>query len=279
MVTRMSTSKLKNIVLMVLVVLNIFFLALVIRDGVTERTTRRRTIENLATILADNGIVLAAELPELAAPSLQRTSRDAYADATLSRAVLGDCEPIDAGGSATIYAGERGAATFNLRGEFLVEFFDGFALRGSETDTVKAVRSLLKKMRVDATQPTVTAGAEQQGDETITAVCLYRSLPTYNCVITFEFERGLLVRIIGRRPSGVTEAARTTERGLPTVMLGFLRHVMDTEIDVTKITDVSAGYSLNVGAFGTGELVPVWRIDTDAGEFIIDAMTGEITVG
>ena len=275
----MSTSKLKNIILMVLVVLNFFFLALVISDNITERSTRRRTIENLATILADNGIVLAAELPELAAPTLQRTSRDAYADATLSRAVLGDCEPIDAGGSATIYAGERGTATFNLRGEFLVEFYDGYALRGSDSDPAKAVRSLLGKMRVDATQPVITAGAQTAGSETITAVCLYRNLPTYNCVITFEFERGLLTRITGRRPSGVTEAARTTERGLPTVMLGFLRHIIDAELRVTKITDVSVGYSLNVGAFGAGELVPVWRIETDDGDFLIDAMTGEITVG
>lgn len=273
----MSTAKLKNIILMVLVFLNIFFLALVVSDRVSERNTRRRTTENLTTILSVNGIELAAELPAFDAPNLQRTSRDAYAEATISRAVLGDCAPIDGGGSATIYAGERGTATFNLRGEFLVEFDDGFFLRGSDSDPIKAVQKLLGKMRVDTDLPIISDGA-QQGSETITALCLYRTQPTYNCVITFEFERGLLVRISGRRPSGVTETTSVSGRGLPTVMLGFLSHVTDNALPVTQITSVSAGYSLNVGAFGSGELVPVWRLGTDAGEFIVDAMTGEISV-
>ncbi|MDR0905197.1 MAG: hypothetical protein LBN00_03315 [Oscillospiraceae bacterium] len=271
----MSTAKIKNIVLVVLLFLNVFFLAVAARDIYENNAARRRTIENFGVIMQNGGIELSdGAMPELTAPKPQKTSRDPYAEATIARAALGDCEPTDSGGTPSQYIGERGTATFNARDEFEIKYTGDYAVAENEAEMLSVAKKLLRRMKIETAEPEIS---DNGGDITVfAAVCRYRKTPTFNCVITFTFDDGRLIGIAGRRPSGVSEAAGGAERDLPTSMLGFLQFVLDSGAEVTKITGITAGYRLNVGAFGTGELMPCWRLDTDAGAFYIDALTGAV---
>jgi hypothetical protein len=271
----MSTAKIKNIVLVVLLFLNVFFLAVAARDSYDRSAARRHTIESLGVIMQNGGIELSeGVLHSLNAPTPQKTSRDAYAEATIARAALGDCAPTDSG-TPSQYVGDGGTATFNARDEFEIRYTNGYGSAAATEEMLTVAKKLLRRMKIDASE---LKAAESGGEKTVySAVCEYRGIPTFNCVITFTFDGGgRLTGITGRRPSGVSEAAGGALRDLPTSMLGFLKFVLDGGAEVTKITAVTAGYRLNVGAFGTGELIPCWRFDTDAGAFYIDALTGAV---
>ena len=270
----MSTAKLKNIILLVLVFLNLFFLTLIAVDAVRETATRRRTIEQLTQIMQNSGVTVDGDIiPKIDAPRAQSTSRDAYAEATLARIALGDCEPVDSGGTSTTYIADNGEGTaiFNIRSEFVIDYTYGLDISG---DLVSAVKKQLRRMKIETEEPRV---AFAEGDLTIiVAEIRCRDMPTFNCTVSFEFENSLLMRISGRRPSAITEVSGGRERNLPTAMLGFLQYILDGGAEVTEITEITAGYSMNVGVFGAGELAPVWRFTTDDGVFLVNALTGQV---
>ncbi|MDR1065004.1 MAG: hypothetical protein LBL25_01375, partial [Oscillospiraceae bacterium] len=267
----MSTSKIKNIVIAVLVFINVFFLSAVLVSRVGEASGRRRVIDDLRTVLENAGVALEdGAIASLESLRPMSTERDAYGEAYLARAVLGDCSPSQDGGANSVYTGERGTAEFNARGEFRIELTEPYAARGGARAEAKR---LLREMGLDASDPALSVNGDT---ETASAVCEYKGAPTFNCVVSFEFEGGLLLRVTGRRPSGVKEAPPGTLRELPTALLEFLAFVRGGGIDCSRILSVEAGYRLTVSAFGDGTLSPGWLVTTDAGGFFINSPTGEI---
>ena len=266
----MSSAKIKNIILIVLVFLNAFFLAIIGVDTIKERTAHRRTVENLTTIMRNSGITVREDaLHRRDAPLTQKTSRDAYAEATVARAALGNCELLETSGTSSSYGNNQGTATFNVRGEFTVEYDEPYELFTSATGYSRAIKKLLRKMGIEAVETYASAV-----DDYIVATCLYRGTPIYNCEISFFFENGKLVRITGRRPSSIVESPGEAERDLSTATLGLLKFVLDEKISLTEIHSITAGYRFNVGAFGAGELTPTWSFETDVGAFSLDALSG-----
>ncbi|MDR2420897.1 MAG: hypothetical protein LBD49_02165 [Oscillospiraceae bacterium] len=267
----MSTSKLKNIVIAGLVFINVFFLAAISLSSIGESSERRGILSDLRTVFESSGIRLAGELPS-SSESLRPLSaeRDAFGEAAIARAALGECAPSGDGGARALYTGERGAAEFNARGEFKIEFAEPYSPRG---DVSSATKRLLRDMGIDAAAPALS---ESGGIVTATSVFLYKGAPAFNCAISFEFEDGRLLRVTGRRPSGIKDAPAASLRSLPTALLGFLTFARGGGTDCSEIASVTAGYRFAVSAFGEGALSPGWLLDTDAGGYFIDASTGEV---
>ncbi|MDR0838819.1 MAG: hypothetical protein LBN99_04165 [Oscillospiraceae bacterium] len=264
----MSTAKIKNLILAALVLINVFFLIDVLWEKIGEAAERRQITENLTAIMEKGGIELhSGAIGEIRGPAAQSTVRDPFGEATIARAVLGDCELVESGTRARYESG-LGEATFNTRGEFVITARKELA--ASDGEPARYAKRLLRAMKLDASEPVAT------GSNTATAVCEYRGTAVFNCVITFEFDGEGLVTVSGRRPSGVSEAPDVATRDLPTLLLGFLSLVRDGGADCTSISSVEAGYRLSVGAFGDGSLSPGWRVETDVGAFFLDAVTGAI---
>lgn len=269
----MSTSKIKNIVIAVLIFINLFFLAVLTISSAGEAAEHHRILDDLRMVFTENGIGLPESLPgSLLSMKTLETERDAFGEASAARAVLGDCSPSGEGGANSVYTGARGTAEFNARGELKIELTEPYTPRGGSAAAV--AKRLLRDMGIDAAAPTI-----HENDEitTAVAVCEYKGVPMFNCSVSFEFNKaGALLRVTGRRPTGIKEAPQDRLRDLPTALLGFLTFTRAGGADCTELISVAAAYRLTVSAFGDGTLSPGWLITTDAGVYFIDALMGEI---
>jgi hypothetical protein len=59
-----------------------------------------------------------------------------------------------------------------------------------------------------------------------------------------------------------------------TLLMHFLRTAGE-DGRVSEITGLRCGYFIRGSASGEAELIPVWRVETDAGDFYLNGFTGK----
>ena len=70
------------------------------------------------------------------------------------------------------------------------------------------------------------------------------------------------------------QPARSSTIDVPTVLMRFLNIVLDGGHVCSSLDELELCYNMRANAAGEGELIPVWRIATDTGEFYINANDG-----
>jgi hypothetical protein len=264
-----SASKLKNLVIAALLLINVFFAAILLYDRGGEALERQRALDNIRTVLANGGVAISISAPreggDLRALS---TSRDTAAEESVALALIGSAERVDLGGNIFAFENEKGRATFNMGGEFAVEL-----VYSAETgDALTVARRVLRATGIETTEPEVHGS---DGDETVATICAYKKTPVFNCPVSLEFEGGQLTRVSGRMPTGVRAGGGAGIAGLESVLLRFGEAVR-SGIACSEVYDAIPGYRFYVGAFGEGELAPGWRLVTDVGVFFVNSLTNEV---
>jgi hypothetical protein len=259
----MSAGRIKNLVIVALIMINLFLLVFFIWSRAGEISVRREIIEDICTVMGNNGIILRpSSIDGVRGLAARGTSRDAAAEDAVVSAVLGGFEKTDSG-SISRYSGPRGSASFNGRGEFVFELVPG-AVKAEDAET--HVRGLLKNMGL---RTGATVAERSDGVTSVSVVCTFEGAPVFNCPARFDSEDGSLVRVSGRRADATRDAAGESISGVADALLAFLSYAKSEEISCGEIRLVEAGYQFNVGAVGDGELSPGWRLDTDQGEFFV----------
>ncbi|MDR3277985.1 MAG: hypothetical protein LBT12_04360 [Oscillospiraceae bacterium] len=281
----MSGSKIKSLVIAALALINVFFLVIFIWGRADTALAARRALENIRQIMLESGVTLqSGAVHGGAALKALRTGRDAAGEEAIARACLGDVSAEDQGGGILRYTSALGSATFNSRGEFVIEYTAPVADR---ENLASAARRWLRTRDMEATAPiaaetvgmqavSAVIGAETDGTQTVSAVYTYKKTLIFNCRVTFELTDGGRLRVTGRRPAGIREGGTGAIADVSTVLMGFLSSIRAGEVSCRAITDVRAGYHFNAGALGDGELSPGWRVTTDAGEYFVNSLTGEL---
>ena len=86
----MESSKIKNLIICILVVVNLFLAGLAATDGIQASRNRAAANEAVHTILENNGIMLTLrELPETDGLQSYAVSRDLEREKTMVSSVLG----------------------------------------------------------------------------------------------------------------------------------------------------------------------------------------------
>lgn len=266
----MSVARIKTVTIAILLFINVFFLAVIIRDTVADARGERQALADVCTVLSNSGISLDPEnIKTAGAIKMMRTARSLDSEATIARAVLGDAEVTE--GAIYRYVSEgRGTAEFSSAGNFEIQLSAGtFTDSGN---AVKAVKKLLRSMKIETSEILETDG------DTVAAVCAYGGVSIFNCTIEFTFSGGSLVTIVGKNITGVEAADNTMSISTPgTVLLGFLASVLEGDVVCTSIEGIEAGYQHHIaGSFGEGVISPAWLINTDSGRYIVDDASGEI---
>ena len=269
-----SVSRLKTLFIAALLLINAFFLTIIIADRYDDARNERQAIENLCAILMSNGIAID---PDSIKPAgelrAMRTARDVETEAAIANAFL---EQVEMTGQGVIYLydnAERGMAKFYSACDFEIQLNEGVII--SDDNTLKTVRQLLRDMKIEASMLTVSI---EPDSEIVTVVNTYRDAGIFNGSIDFIFEGGSLRTVIGRYVTGVEllgEGTVISHAG--TALLEFLAAVKRGDIECESILSVEAGYLQSVvGPFGEGIIAPVWLITTGAGQYTVDSATGEI---
>ncbi|MEG1632418.1 MAG: hypothetical protein RR314_00045 [Oscillospiraceae bacterium] len=272
----MDSSKIKNFIIVVLVIVNILLLAVVGVDGARARAAERRAMDGVSDIFAAQGIALSPNLKTKNTNlPVRSVSRAADGEQRRVASLLGDVTVQDQGGSILFYSGEKGQAVFRGTGGFEILMNDGAIPTGRDAENT--ARAFLKKLGVSAVSGHGSAISDvEDGSGTVVLRCRSGKTEVVGCKVTFTFTNGSLLLVIGSRPLEVVSTDRSGEAlDVPTVLLRFLNIVSEGGHICSELRNLEPCYMQSTSASGTGFLTPVWRVTTDAGEFYINGLTGK----
>lgn len=271
----MDKSKVKNFILFVLALVNIFLLFIVISSAKEERDARAYREESLEKVLSDNGITLNPdiELPDTVPPLLS-LKRDMDDELDSFRSLIGDCSASGLGGNVYFYDGVDGKAQSRGTGEFEIMLNSGVITKGK--DPVAAAKSALKKLGIECSDidPEIVVDGEST---TVTLCCSWEGVVIYSARIDFYFTSDNLLLISGTRPLDTKNTVSSSENypDSLTVLMGFLESIRQSGYVCSEINDLRIEYFMYSAVSGYCTLKPVWCIQTNSGPYYIDAETGK----
>lgn len=265
----MRWSKIKNIILLLLVLVNGFLLAQVsLREWQSQRG-EQETRERMRTILARNDVTY---LPEEIPGALELTPRRVTLEApgqAQAELLVGNAVPTEQVGARVSYEGERGQVTASASGELEVQF-QGEAPLGSE------LGQLLTDLGVEARETERTA----EGDKvTVTLTQSWHGIPVPGLTVKVTLGTGgRMEELILRRLAGEEEILPAEETiTASTALARLLEELSRGEGYVcSQILRMYPGY-VHSGT-GTVTLTPAWFIETDTWRFVVDGETGSVSV-
>lgn len=257
----MSRSKVKSIIILILLLFNLFLLSLVGFLQLRSFRYEQSALDATVSILAESGVTVATDLTPIAMElPLCSAARDSQREEELVRLL---------GGS------EAAQASFLANGRFSIAFTPALPPEEGVSRTEQASRLL----------DTLGLEGEQflQTENQVTAVQTLEGVPVFSTDTALSFaydDRGALSSISGRLILGkTTELAQEQQpASLSTILLSF--HTTTSEwLDVYQTIElVEPAYLVRIVASQTQSvrLQPVWHIVTDTGAYCVDAYNADV---
>ncbi len=267
----MESARLKNIIIMILVLLNACLLVSLGNRRAAERSSQRQVTEQLVTLFEAGGIRLdPGVIPSGSPPPSLVLTRNTEEDRALASFFLGtDLDVSNQGGGIYTYDGNPGAARFSDNGSFEI------AAGSLETgDPEELARDFCKNFGYGG----LTLSLEN-GNGRASAVQYYRGEPVFNCTVSLSFEDGRLASAAGTYlPGGAVETAEEqTPLSASGALSAFLTLYGESGGVASEVTDMYLCYELQSTAAVPMTLVPAWCVVTDAGTYYVNCSTGKIT--
>ena len=268
----MKTSRIKSIVIVILLLVNAFLLVLLLGRRSQQRIAYERSVEQLSLLLSSNGIAFDTSLlPNTVSFPAAELSHDTDAEAAFARALLGDDAAVRSTGSgSSVYESEHGSLRFRASGEI-----DGSINRSTE-DPFEFLRSILSdfgyQLYANISALSIT------GSGTLAAVREMDETKIFNAPLIFTFESGTLVSVSGSFLPSVTLTKSADGMDAISALVRFLDYRNTNGLVCTQIIHLENGYLLQSAAVSP-KLVPAWHIMTDVSEYYVNSVTSEIIRG
>ena len=139
----MDSIKVKNFIIVVLLIVNAILLSVFISDTVRERSRTDSAIDGAVALLAENGITVAPDVDfsERQLETLQRSARHRAGTAACVSNILGDTTVSDPGGNILLYFGANGEARFSGTGSVEMNLRSGEFRSGDPLETARTFAS------------------------------------------------------------------------------------------------------------------------------------------
>ena len=268
----MPWTKLKNIILLILVLTNLFLLVLVGGQEIQNRRTREQTRANAILFLQERGIQVDETLiPQEVGLVPQVAQRDLEGEAQAAQALLqGTCQMESRGGEVYRYFNENGRIQFHNDGTFSAQLEPGAF--PAEEDRVEQGIALLERIGFQGT-------LVQEGQDGLIFCQSWEGVPLFNLQVTLEYQDGEVSALsAGRRLVGqpVEDTTRQTIT-VATALIDFLNGVSALGDVCNRIDAIEEGYVGSASLSGPMTLTPVWRVTTDTGFYQLDMVTGGVS--
>lgn len=271
----MEWGKLKNIIILILLLINGFLLVLVGTRNSEVRRYEQSAIERSIQVLEENGIqVEEGALPAGGGVEPAGAERDVAAEGRLVSALMGEeLAGTHRGGGLYTYVGARGQMSVRAGGELsLIPSEDSF---WSADDPEEHAAALMAALPVE----TELVRAETAGTAgTITYRQRWEGVPLFSCQVTLTYRAGRLTDLSGSllaADKSTAESARLLT--LPTVLMRFLDEILTSGDVCSSIRAVEPGYRMTQSFSGAVRLISVWRISTNTADYYLDGVTGELS--
>ena len=267
----METFRLKNIVILILVLLNLFLLATLVMRESGEYTVSARLEAELQELFASSNVTLTAHLPDEEPPASLSVSRDPDQERAMAARLLGESlTSYDDGGGVSRYETDQGQAVFYPSGNF--------SITGQLSASGKAEDACGDFCRQYGYED-LTLNLDEDGSGSAQATLYQADLPVTNAAVSFLFLRGELISVSGVFiPAGSAAAAGSDESALSaaTALTRFLAARRESGAVVSAVSEVSLCYQLG-GYSSSLSLVPAWCITTDTVNYYVNCSDGTVT--
>ena len=268
----MAWSKIKNIILLILLITNLALLILVGGQILQSRRLLSRAREDAIRFLQSRGVeVEESIIPQSMTLKPQIAERDLSGEERAAAALLGS--PVTAesrGGEVYRYYNAGGAVQFHSDGTFSAQLEEGAFPLGSDREA--GCLALMERMGL---QGTILG---EEGDE-LTFRQTWEGTPLFTQQVTLVCRENCLTGITaGRqlvaRPQEDTARSSIT---VATALISFVNGVGALGDVCNRIDAIEPGYVAAASLSGPIVLTPVWRVTTDTGAYQLDTVTGSVT--
>lgn len=271
----MEWPKVKNIIILILVMVDASLLVLVLGQQRAVDQYARSAVTRAVDVLARNGVAVAdGALDDCGAMPPLACTRDIEAEAVIAHALLGEkAARQDRSGGLYVYESGTGTALFRVNGDFEARFTGGRPAAARELGDHAG--DLMAAMGLEGEIAAAPEG--RSGD-----VVVYQRVngaPVYSCRLVFRYEEGELVSVAGTLLSGKTAPAADGGAALelPSALMRLLEGVLERGGVCSEITDLRPGYRVGQSFGAEMLLTPTWLVSTNAGSYYLDGVTGALT--
>ena len=264
----MERSRLKNIVILTLILVNAFLLVALFLRRSEGASARSRMTEELTSLFAADGVRLDPDsISDDLPPEGKTLDRDPTAEAEMAAYVLGpQTATADEGGGIYTYTSALGQGFFHAGGSF--DMTGRLVTDGIET----FCRGFCKKYGYGDLSD--TAG---ETGRSLTAVQYYGGYPVANATVTFLIQNGCLISVSGTYISGRELSARKDSMTAATALSAFLRFRRENGAVASSVQDVSLCYQLQSTSASPMTLNPAWCIATDTLRYYVSCSDGTVS--
>ena len=268
----MPWSKMKNIILVILVITNLALLALVGGQAIQGRRLLSRAREDSIQFLRNRGVEVDEDIiPQSMELQPQTVERDLEGEAEAAAALLGS--PVSAesrGGEVYRYFNANGSIQFHNDGTLSAQLEKGaFPVGG---DRAAGCAALMARMGFQGTV------LDEAGDE-LTFCQTWKGIPLFTQQVTLVCQGENVSAIsAGRQIVGSPQADTTRETiTVATALINFFNGIGALGDVCNRIDAIEPGYAATASLSGPILLTPVWRVTTDTGAYQLDTVTGGVT--
>ncbi len=269
----MNTARLKNIIIIVLLLANAFLLVLLVSRRAEENAAHERAVTQLMQLYASDGVLLDAALLDALPATLLSVQpvRDTDAERAFAEGLIGSVSSVDSGGGIYRYYSSDGlgGGACLIRNSGALEATLSRAVDDPADFCAQLCRPLGyddSEALSDGRRTTVTATRRIEGSE------------VFNAALTFRFLSGTLTEVSGSfLPPVETAESAALPIDTVTALVRFLDYRNTSGAVCTEISALSAGYLLRSTASVPMQLVPVLRVETDVYSYYVELQSGEVT--
>lgn len=272
----MEGSKLKNIVIVILVLLNLFLLVLSGGRRMQDARSRDQARAAAAEVIRQGGVKLDEGIvPTETALLPMAAERDLKAEILQARALLGG--EVDAqarGGEVYRYGNEAGWLQVHSTGQYSAMLTAGAALTEQEPPEEHAA-ALLRLLEMECRVVSVDV-VDGQGEVILNQTM--NGVDVLDCRVSVRYRDGRAVEIAGsRRVLGQAAPAGGAPITVATALMRLYNGLNDMGDVYNEIKSIAPSYALSSEGAGSMRLTPVWQVETDTGTYRLDTLTGALT--
>lgn len=266
----MAWSKLKNIIILILLFCNLFLLLLIVGQQVSTARYEANTLTQTVAALDRNGIIVADSAllaPDL--PDSLSVTHDPTSELHVAQTLLNNTDIISAcSGTFNLYSSVSGNLTMQGNGEFSATL----AMPWTEyTSISEHTAALMAQLGISVWNITTT-------DQTVTVIPLLDGVPIFNAPTILVYHEDLLLSMDGYFPGlGTPDSGAAEPITLSTALVSVLEYVLDRGIVCRSIEHMTPGYTAVLSLSGSARFTPCWLVETDTSSYYVDALTGTVT--
>ena len=262
----MSAGKVKNLIILILLLVCAFLLALVIPARLEARRRAEENTERLRRLMQEANVTLTDRVPETT--DLRAAERTEGADAYLDTvsALLGEQVLSQQTAYRTEYSSAKGTLRLNANG-FTAELRDRETAESPQAE-VEALLARFGVTRFDLRQE-----PQADGERFIATPYLY-GVPVFSSELQFSYRDGALTTVSGSlvREDCTAIAGQKRCCSAQDALIAFWGARLSLGWVGSRVEALSQGFLLA----DASRLQPVWRIETDTGAYCVDGLTRNV---